>query len=177
MPDIAMHLLDIVYNSIRALAKNIKITIEDLKKENKIEIIIEDDGKGMDEKTIQQVIDPFFTTRTTRHVGLGVPLFKAGVEATGGSFKITSKVDKGTIIHAIYIKDHIDTPPLGNLAETLVTLIQADENIDYYFQYKNDDHEFIFDTKQIKEILENVKINDPEIILWLKDYIKEGVNL
>ena len=106
MPDIAMHLLDIVYNSIRALAKMITIRIHDSEKENMIEIIVEDDGCGMDEETIQHVMDPFFTTRTTRKVGLGVPLFKEGVLATGGTFDISSTVGKGTMIKACYIKNH-----------------------------------------------------------------------
>lgn len=176
MPDIAMHLLDIVYNSIRALAKMITIRIHDSEKENMIEIIVEDDGCGMDEETIQHVMDPFFTTRTTRKVGLGVPLFKEGVLATGGTFDISSTVGKGTMIKACYIKNHWDTPPLGDLAETLATLIQANDQIDYLFTYTSDTHQFCLDTKEIKAILDGVKINEPEIILWLKDYIKEGLS-
>lgn len=175
MQDIAMHILDIAYNSIRALATNIKIRIDDLKSKNIIQIEIEDNGKGMDKETLSHVTDPFYTTRTTRKVGLGVPLFKEGAIMTGGNFEIQSIVGKGTKISATYVKDHLDTPPLGDLAETLVTLIQADDTIDYYFVYRNDDKEFILDTKEIKNILEDVKINEPEIILWLKDYIKEGL--
>lgn len=176
MPDIAMHLLDIAYNSIRALAKMIKITIHDSEKENHIEISVEDDGCGMDEEMTKNVVDPFFTTRTTRKVGLGIPLFKEGALATGGDFKITSKVGVGTITQASYVKNHWDTPPLGDLAETLVTLIQADDQIDFLFTYVSDNHQFCLDTKEIKVILDGVKINEPDIILWLKDYIKEGLN-
>lgn len=177
MPDIAMHILDIAYNSICALASLIKITLIDSDKENKIEVIIEDDGCGMEEEMVLRIQDPFFTTRTTRKVGLGVPLFKEGALATGGKFEIKSILNKGTSTHAIYVKDHIDTLPIGDMAETLVTLIQANDKIDYLFEYQRDDHQFVLDTKQIKEILEDVKINEPEIILWLKDYIKEGLSL
>lgn len=176
MPDIAMHLLDIVYNSIRAFASLITIRIYDSEKENTIEISVEDNGCGMDEETIEKVMDPFFTTRTTRKVGLGVPLFKEGLLATGGSFDIHSKINVGTTIKGNYIKNHWDTPPLGDLPETLVTLIQANEKIDYLFTYTTDSHQFCLDTKEIKDILDGVKINEPEIILWLKDYIKEGLS-
>lgn len=176
MPDIAMHILDIAYNSIRALASLITIKISDHLQNNEVKVEIIDNGSGMDEETIEHVMDPFFTTRTTRKVGLGVPLFKEGALATGGSFNIDSTVGKGTCISASYIKDHLDTPPLGDLAETLVTLIQADDKIDFYFIYESDHKEFILDTKEIKALLEGVKINEPEIILWLKDYIKEGLS-
>ena len=107
---------------------------------------------------------------------MGVPLFKEGVLATGGTFDIRSAVNKGTTIKGCYVKQHWDTPPLGDLAETLATLIQANDQIDYLFTYTSDTHQFCLDTKEIKAILEGVKINEPEIILWLKDYIKEGLS-
>ncbi len=175
MPDIAMHLLDIVFNSIRAKAKCIKIFIKDSLKENKIICRVEDDGCGMDEETITAVQNPFYTTRTTRDVGLGVPLFKEGAIQTGGTFKLTSTLNKGTIIEASYIKNNIDCPSLGDLTETFVTLIQADENIEYEIIYEWDEGSFRLDTIKIKEILDGVPINEPDIILWLKDYIKEGI--
>lgn len=177
MKDIAMHILDIAYNSIRALSSIITINIVDSIQKNIIEITISDNGKGMDEQTLNNVINPFYTTRTTRNVGLGIPLFKEGVEMTGGNFKITSKLNHGTTTYGCYVKDNIDTPPMGDLTETFVTLIQANEEIDYLISYQNDHGKFILDTKQIKEILDGVSIVTPEIILWLKDYIKEGMNL
>lgn len=175
MPDIAMHLLDIVFNSIRAKAKNIIIYLLDSEKEDKIICRVEDNGCGMDEQTVENVQSPFYTTRTTRDVGLGIPLFKEGALQTGGSFRLKSKVGKGTLIEAVYTRSHLDTPALGDLAETIATLIQADANIDYNIDIVFDDKTFNLDTIAIKEILDGVPIDEPDIILWLKEYIKEGI--
>lgn len=177
MKDIAMHILDIAYNSVRALSSLITINIVDSMIDNKIEITIQDNGKGMSEETLKQVVNPFYTTRTTRRIGLGIPLFKEGVEMTGGNFKITSKLNKGTTTYGCYVKNHLDTPPMGDLCETFITLIQADANIDYLITYQTDKTSFCLDTKEIKKILDGISINEPEIILWLKDYIKEGMSL
>lgn len=175
MPDIATHILDIVYNSIRALASLIKISILDSDISNQITIEIIDNGCGMDKTTLNNVVDPFYTTRKTRKVGLGIPLFKEGALLTGGSFDISSTVGGGTKLKVTYIKDNIDCPPIGDLPTVLVTLIQANENINYEFLYKTDNNKYEFNTIDIKAVLEDVKINEPSIILWLKDYIKEGL--
>lgn len=175
MQEIAMNILDIAYNSIKAKASLIKILIYDSSKSNIIKIQIIDNGIGMSQETINKVVDPFYTTRTTRKVGLGIPMFKENIEATGGNFSIESTIGKGTTITGEFVKNHIDTPPMGNLVDTIITLIQADDKIDYLFKYKSDDFEFVFDTNEIKVILDGVAINLPEIIVWLKDYIKEGL--
>ena len=167
MQEIAMNILDIAYNSIKAQANLIKIIIHDSSKLNIINIQIIDNGIGMDKTTVKNVIDPFYTTRTTRKVGLGVPMFKENIEATGGTFKIESEVGKGTHVTGEFIKNHLDTPPMGNI----------DEKINYLFKYTSDKLEFILDTQEIKKILEGVPINQPEIIVWLKEYIKEGLQL
>lgn len=175
MPDIAMHLLDIVFNSIRAKAKNIMIYLLDSEAKDQIICRVEDDGSGMDETTVKNVQSPFFTTRTTRDVGLGVPLFKEGALQTGGSFKLESALGKGTLIEAVYTRSHLDCPALGDLAETFATLIQADASIEYIIDVVYDNKTFHLDTKEIKEILDGVPIDEPDIILWLKAYIKEGI--
>ncbi len=175
MPDIAMHLLDIVYNSIRAKASLIKIYLLDSESKDQMICRVEDNGSGMDEETVERVQSPFYTTRTTRDVGLGVPLFKQGALQAGGWFKLESKVGEGTLIEAGYTRSNIDAPAWGDLAETLVTLIQADAGIDYEITYEWDGGSFVMNTKEIKELLDGVPINEPDIILWLKDYIKEGI--
>lgn len=177
MQEIAMNILDIAYNSIRAKATLIQILILDSIKQNIIEIKIIDNGCGMDQKNIARVCDPFYTTRTTRKVGLGIPIFKESIEATGGTFTITSSLGSGTEVIGVFVKNHLDIPPMGNIVDTMITLIQADEKIDYLFRYTTDDFEFKLDTRKIKEILDDVLINQPEIIIWLKDYIKEGLRL
>ncbi|MEE0967100.1 MAG: ATP-binding protein [Bacilli bacterium] len=175
MQDLAMHLLDIVYNSIRAKASLIKIYFKDSLKEDIIIMKIEDNGIGMDEETVEKVQNPFFTTRTTRDVGLGIPLLKSGALCSEGMFRLESKENIGTLIEATYKKSHLDTPPVGDLAETLMTLIQANETIEYEFHYENDQLTFDLNTIEVKEILDGVSIVEPDIIIWLKSYIKEGI--
>lgn len=175
MQDIAMSLLDIVQNSLRAKALHVYISIKDSVQDNIISIEVKDDGIGMDETTLKKVTNPFYTSRTTRDVGLGVPLFQASVEATGGKFLIESTKNKGTKIVGEYIKNHIDTPPMGDLVSTMITFIQYDEHIDYVFFYQCDTFEFYLDTSEIKKILDGVPINEPDILVWLKEYIKKGM--
>ncbi len=175
MDELALNILDIAYNSVRAQSTLILISIIDSEKKNMIEICIEDNGCGMDTDMVKKVTDPFYTTRTTRQVGLGIPLFKENAELTGGKFYISSKINHGTKVKATFIKDHIDTPILGDIVETMITLIQSNENIDYIFEYKNDDIDFMMKTSEMKDILGDVKINEPEVLLWIKDYMKEGL--
>ena len=177
MEEIAMYILDIVNNSLKAGSKNIHVYIRDSQQYNIIDILIVDDGCGMDEETLKKVTDPFFTSRTTRNVGLGVPMFKDSVEMTGGYFVIDSRKSVGTTLNGTYIRDHLDTPPMGNLIDTIMTLLQYDENVDYIFEYSTDDHEFLFNTIDIKNILEDVSITDYNVLMWLKDYLKEGFKL
>lgn len=175
MPDIAMHLLDIVYNSIRAAASSIHIYLLDSQIQDLIICRVEDNGCGMDAKTVEAVQSPFYTTRTTRDVGLGVPLFKEGALQAGGSFSLQSQPGQGTVIEARYRRSHLDCPAMGDLAETMVTLIQADDAIVFDLTYDWDQGNFQMNTAEIKEILDGVPINTPEVILWLKEYIKEGI--
>ncbi|MCD7809421.1 MAG: ATP-binding protein [Erysipelotrichaceae bacterium] len=175
MDELSLYILDIAYNSIRAKATHITIKIIDSIKDNIIHITIKDDGTGMSEEMVNKVIDPFYTTRTTRKVGLGIPMLKQNAELTGGYLNITSKENVGTTIDVTFIKDNIDTPVMGDLIESILTLIQADESIDYYFEYTSDEGNFILDTNEMKEILGEVPINEPEVLLWIKDYMKEGL--
>ena len=176
MDELALNILDIAYNSIRAQASQIDIRIIDSIQKNIVDIEITDNGQGMTKEEVDKVIDPFFTTRTTRKVGLGIPLFKQSAELTGGYLSIHSQKNQGTKVKNRFIKNHIDTPIMGNIIETIMTLIQSDENIDYVFEYETDNIHFIMNTQDIKSILEEVKITEPEVIVWLKDYMKEGLS-
>lgn len=177
LQDIAMYILDIANNSIRAKAQNIQINVKDSKKENMVLISIQDDGCGMDQEQLHQVTNPFYTSRTTRKIGLGVSLFKELAERCNGSFLIQSEKGNGTFIQAELERTHWDVPPMGNLSEMLVTLIQADQTIEYQFHYLTDQKEFLLDTVEIKKVLEGVSLIEPSILLWLKDYIGEGLTL
>lgn len=177
MDELALNILDIAYNSIRAHASLIQIVINDSVQENIIDFKIIDNGDGMDEETVSKVVDPFYTTRTTRSVGLGIPMLKQNAELTGGFVKLSSWINAGTTLQARFVKNHIDTPVMGDIIETIVTLIQANQDIDYEFIYKTDESSFVMKTCEIKEILGDVPITNPEVLMWIKDYMKEGLQI
>lgn len=175
MEELALNILDIIYNSIKAKATFIRLYILDSIKDNIIRIRIEDNGVGMRKDILKKVTDPFFTTRKTRKVGLGTSLLKQMCEDTEGEFKISSKENEGTVVEASFRKDHLDTPPMGDLGDTMVCLVSADISIDYEFTYQDDEHVFEFKTKEFKEILEDVPISNADILLYIRDYIRKGV--
>ena len=176
MLELSLHVLDIVNNSIKANAETVKIEIDEQIKKNLLTISIEDDGCGMDEEFLRNVKDPFRTTRTTRKVGMGLSLFEAAAVATGGWLKIESEKNVGTKVIATFTHDHIDRQPIGDMAQTILTLISGNESVDFLYHHIKDDKEFIFDTKEIKKILGDISFNNPEITLWLSEYIKEGLD-
>ena len=168
-------MLDIAQNSIRAEASLITIGVIEDRKEQTMEIFIEDNGCGMTKEQVEQVMDPFFTTRTTRKVGLGVPLFKMSAEATGGNFSISSQPGKGTKTTAFYHTGHIDMMPLGDMDSTLISLISVNPDIDFCYIRSIDSRSFTLDTREIKEVLgKDVPINAPEILVYLKDLLREN---
>ncbi len=174
MREIALHILDIAQNSITAEAKNVKIeVVEDIAADT-LSVTISDNGCGMTPEFLARVTNPFTTKRTTRKVGLGIPLFKAAAEGTGGSFEISSEVGKGTCTKAVFGYSHIDRQPLGNMTETMLGLITSYENVDFYYVHRVDDREFVLDTAELKEILGDVPFSNPEVYLWLSEYISEG---
>lgn len=166
-----MHLLDIAENSVKAGAKLIEVAV---RAENGIlTIAVNDDGKGMDEEFVKRVTDPFTTTRTTRKVGLGLPLLKQAAEGAGGELEISSKLGQGTRVKATFEIDNIDRMPLGDLAETAVAMIN--ENADIMLTYQVQENEFVFDTREIKRELDGVPIDSPEILSFLGGYLKENI--
>ena len=150
MEDLSLHILDIVENSIRAHAKKIEIKITEDKKRDLLDIEIIDDGEGMDESTVKNVLDPFFTTRNTRKVGLGLPLLAQSAEESGGSVKIKSKPGKGTKVRATFGYNHIDRRPFGNIGKSLKVLIVANPDIDFIYDYKKNGKSHHICTKELK---------------------------
>ena len=175
MEDLAMHMMEIIMNSITANSHNIEIDILDSVKKNVIEMTIKDDGKGMTKEFLCKIVDPFTTGRDTRKVGLGVSFMKGLTEMCDGSFDIESEVGKGTTLKAVVRRDNIDVPPLGDLGEMMMQCIMADESKDFVFSYRTDSGEFIFTTEEVKKELDGVSLLEPEILLWLKSYINEGI--
>ncbi len=150
MEDLSLHILDIVENSIRAKASRIEIkVVEDIRKDL-LTIEIKDNGQGIDEETIKKVLDPFFTTRTTRKVGLGLPLLSQAARESGGDVEIESKVGRGTRVKATFGYSHIDRKPLGNMEATLTTLIAGNPETDFIYEHKKDELEYRLDTTEIR---------------------------
>jgi len=151
MEDLSLHILDIVENSIRALAKRIKIRIDENIEKDWLTVQIEDNGQGMDKETVKKAVDPFFTTKTTRRVGLGLPLLEQAAEETGGKLKITSEVGKKTRIRATFRYNHPDRKPLGSIKETLLSLAAGHPEVDFVYEHKRGKTTYRWDTKRIKD--------------------------
>ncbi len=173
MRELSLNILDISQNSISAKATLVEIVVEENTSCNTMTVSIIDNGCGMDEEMLKKVNDPFCTTRTTRKVGMGIPLFKMAAEMTGGSFEITSKVNHGTRVVAVFRTDSIDFTPLGDIDSTIITLVTMNTHIDFLYRLIINGKEFTLDTRQLKEILGGVPLNEPEVAMWIKEYLKE----
>ena len=173
MRELSLNVMDVAQNSVRAEASLVYITVEESDKDDLLTITISDNGCGMTEEQVKQVIDPFFTTRTTRKVGLGVPLFKMSAEQTGGSFSIESQVGRGTKTQASYVKSHVDMTPLGDINSTVSILIRCNPDIDFVFTRSNDKGSFTLDTRELREVLQGVSLDTPDVIEWIEDFLKE----
>lgn len=174
MKEISLHILDITQNSIVAGASKIVLEVIEDTKEDILRFTIKDNGCGMDEEFLKNVINPFTTKRTTRKVGLGIPLLKLAAENAGGGIDIKSRVGEGTEISAWFKHSHIDRQPLGNMADTMFTLITSNTEPDFDYIHKYNDKEFKVSTREIKEILGDVPLNNIEVSGWLADFLKEG---
>ncbi len=175
MKELSLHILDIVQNSIKANASLIELQINENNAKNILEITIIDNGCGMDEETVKNVTNPFFTTRTTRKIGLGLPLLEEAALRCNGNFKITSEINVGTTVYCSFEKNNIDRSPIGDMATTIMTLLNSIENWELIYIHTVDDKRFDFSTVKIKEILDGASINSPEILLWIKEYVAESV--
>jgi len=176
MEELSLNILDIVQNSISANATGIDIEIVEDDATNLLMIRVEDNGKGMDEDFLKKVQNPFITTRTTRKVGLGISFLKEAAEMTGGALKITSKPGVGTEIISNFVKDHIDRQPLGNVAETITTLVTLNPDIEFSLAYRVNNGQFNFTTREVKEMLgEDVSISNPAVASFLSEYLREHI--
>ena len=173
MKELSLNILDITENSVKAGATLTEISITE--SENKLTISIKDDGCGMSEDIVRSVVDPFYTTRTTRKVGMGVPLFKMAAEQTGGKLEIISDTgeDHGTTVTAYFYKDHLDFTPLGDVISTVTTLIQGHPDTDFLFTHLIDDKEIRLDTRELRAVLEGVPLNTYDVLEWIRGYLEE----
>lgn len=175
MTELSLNVLDIAQNSVVAGAKLIEITVSINTVADRMIISIKDDGKGMDNEALQKAQDPFFTTRTTRKVGLGVPLFKMSAEMTGGSFRIESRPGEGTLTEAAYAYSHIDRMPLGDMASTISTLVSGNESIDFIFTYQKDSSIFCLDTRELREVMAEIPLSSREVLEFIYNQIDSAI--
>lgn len=170
-----MHLLDIAENSISANSKSIKIVVTENSIADLLQMKIIDDGKGMSPEFLAQVIDPFTTTRTTRRVGLGIPLLKEAAEACNGYLSIDSTQGKGTSVTVQFQRSHIDRMPLGDLVGTILHLFIGNPHIHWVFQYQFNDAVFAFDDAPIKQELGDIPLSEPDILKFVRETLENGI--
>lgn len=181
MQDISLHLLDIIENSVRAEAKNVKVRVINDQLQNLLRLIVEDDGVGMDTITLEMAQDPFYTSKAEREkkVGLGIPLFKQNAELSNGSFNMTSEPGFGTVLTVDFALDHIDRMPLGNLKDTLLGAIIGHPEVDYWitliYAEKGKELSFHFSTAAIKEELGDIPLTYPDVIEYIDQSLFEGI--
>ena len=176
MRELSLHLLDIAENGVSAGAQNITITIAEDLRTDRLQLAVEDDGRGMDAAMVEQVTNPFITTRTTRKVGLGIPLLKLAAEMCNGSLAVESTPDVGTTVNVAFQRSHIDRMPLGDVAGTMLSLLVGWPQVHWVLRYRVDDEEFVFDDAPIKEELgDALPLSDPEVIGFLRGALREGI--
>ena len=175
MKELSLHILDIARNSIRAEATKISILVDENLEDNKLIISIEDNGKGMDEETLRKIEDPFYTSRDVRRVGLGIPLLKAAAERCNGSIKIQSQEGIGTKLYCVMDYDHIDRSPLGKIQDTIMILLNDSDKYELVYTHIYNGGRFDFNTVEIKEILDGVPLDSPDVLMWIKGYILENI--
>lgn len=174
MTELSLHVLDIAQNSIKAGASLIEIAVARTASPPRLTITIRDNGCGMTREQLARVADPFYTTRTTRKVGLGVSFFKLTAELTGGSFSMESEPGKGTVIIAGYCTDCIDMLPVGDMAATMTSLVSVNPEIDFVYTYQTDGGAFTMDTREIRVILEGMPVNSAEVLGFIRELITEN---
>jgi hypothetical protein len=187
MLELALHVLDILRNAVEAGATQVALTIIEDEPANRLTLTITDNGRGMDDETIRRALNPFYTTRRTRHVGLGLPLLAAAAETAGGGLMIRSRPGEGTTVETTFGLDHPDRQPLGDMAATLLAFLLAEAAPDLRYTHRvlrtgfpadnpvfAQEREFAFDTAAIRAELEGLPLNHPVVARWLAEYLAEG---
>lgn len=177
MKELSLNILDVAENSVKAGASLTQILLTE--RDNVLVLEIVDDGCGMSEDVVRSVVDPFYTTRTTRKVGMGIPLLKLACEQTGGSLQISSVTEEadpvahGTHVRATFYTDHIDFTPLGDVSASVLTLIQGHPDTDFLFRHEKDGRVVKLDTRELREVLEDVPLNSYDVLEWIRGSLQE----
>lgn len=177
MRELSLNVLDIAQNSIKAGADLIEIDVGQDTAADRLTIRIADNGCGMTPEQLAQVRDPFYTTRTTRKVGMGIPLFRMAAEMAGGALEMDSAPGEGTTVLATFRNSHIDRMPLGDMCATMTTLIRLNPTLDFLYRRRVDDALFVLDTRELREQLGEVPLNEPDVMAWIEGYIQEQTEM
>lgn len=175
MREISLHILDVVQNSIEAGASRVVITVDQDTARDCLTVDIADNGRGMDPETAGRVTDPFVTTRTTRRVGLGLPLLAAAARQSGGTLTVASTKGEGTRVTATFGLTNIDRPPLGDMTSTVTCLLAANPSLDLEYRHRCDGREFHLAAADLRARLGEVGLSEPEVVSFVRDYIDEGL--
>jgi len=175
MRELSLHVLDLVENSLEAGASLVEVCITEDSVHNRLVIEVADNGRGIAPDAVSRVADPFYTTRTTRSVGLGIPLLRAAAERCNGGLWVTSRRGEGTQVRAEFQRDHIDRAPIGDLRSTLMGLLLSNRAGDIRFTYTVDGRSFSLDTRDLRNALDDVPLTHPRVRAWLEQYIDEGL--
>jgi len=173
--ELSLHILDCLENAIEAGATRIALTVEEDSALDRLAITVEDNGKGMPAELVARVLDPFVTTRQTRHVGLGLPLLAAAAERAGGQVLVQSTPGAGTRIMAVFQLRHWDRAPLGDLPATVLAVLLGQPPVDLAYRHCVDGREFVCDTAELREALGDVPLSQPQVRSWLREYLQEGI--
>lgn len=173
MKELSEHILDIAQNSVAAGAANIGITLTE-DQAGWLTVVIADDGRGMSPEFLASVTDPFTTTRTTRNVGLGLPLYRQTAEQTGGTLQIRSTPGTGTTVTAVFDLNHLDCPPLGNISGSIALLVQGNPEIDIAYWHITPRGTVELSTREMRQVLgPEISLAEPEVFSWLNDHLSE----
>jgi len=175
MQDLSLHILDVAENGINAGANLIRITVEEDIQGDKLTITVEDNGRGMEPEFLRKALDPFVTTRVTRKVGLGLSLLQQSARLAEGDIKVDSTPGVGTKVTAFMKHGHIDRKPMGNMSETMATLIQGNPDVDFVYAHRKNGKEYQFDTRELRVELEEIPINQPEVVSLIFDNLRDGL--
>jgi len=175
MKELSLHILDIAKNSVKAKASVIEIEIMENEEKNLLTIKIIDNGCGMSKEFLARVKDPFSTTRTTRKVGMGIPLFEAAAVQCGGYVDITSEEGVGTEFKVVFELNHIDRAPIGDMSGTMQVLISGSPEIDFIYRHEKNGRTFNMDTRELRQVLGEVPLDTPDVLAWIDGFIQEGL--
>lgn len=175
MKELSMHILDIATNSVRADAREIKILIKEDHQNNQFIFNITDDGKGIEADMLEAIRNPFTTSRKLRNVGLGIPLLNDNCQLCDGYLKINSEIGVGTELESMMVYDHIDRPPMGDIASTMAGLMTSNEHINIIYEHWINDQSFDISTNELKDALDGVPLTEMSVYQWLKNFVEENI--